>query len=344
MTRQQGHWKIAMSRLVVLILAFSSQYINATAHDTGDAFAHIGYNPYPVARYVAGTSAWKEGRRNVLDWGSGGGRLSQVLARKGAHQVVALDMNANATNAARQNLEPFSNAMAKRTRLRLFGPPGQLGYISHFDIVVSLCGALSDGTVLKSRIKTGPAMKQAVHACREGGSVIVGEVIPAKHYKEVFGLVLASAFGWNFTAEWLWNRPEWLRYFLWFWMSLPMLGAYTSIRMIILMKNIARSFLLREWRPSSIIFISLWFLRDFLRPLLAENMYVKHKMKAMRDAGLVDLKHRSSFMLYAAEPVQGSKAPFGAKLASFLFSLVFFPIARVWIFEGVRKKRDTQAP
>ena len=141
--RRQRLWNTIV--VIVLSLAFGSFTSTATAAVTngtgakpkqprdeeavGKIFSEIGYRPHSLVRYVARTHAWKEGRRDVLDWGSGGGGLSRALARQGAHKVIALDMNPHATRAAQRNLKPFPTAVARGGAFRNLWSSGTT---SHF--------------------------------------------------------------------------------------------------------------------------------------------------------------------------------------------------------------------
>lgn len=72
----------------------------------GEVFSNMCYRRKPVVSYITEPKAWNEGRRDILDWGCGGGALSMALAERGAGRVVADDLN-KAVAAANQRLRFF---------------------------------------------------------------------------------------------------------------------------------------------------------------------------------------------------------------------------------------------
>ena len=340
--------KASYTWVLVLIFGHSTRPCISKEKDVvGDIFAKfIGYQPRPMVGYIQGTKTWQEGHRDILDWGCGGGRLSQQLAMKGATKVVAVDMNANAINATRTLLKPFPQSIARGPRSFARGAPGQLGYYSDFDIVVSLCGALSEGTTGAGRIEAAEAMQQAVNACREGGLVLVGEIVERKHYKNILVMVLASTFGWSKLAPWIWNCSELQQYVLWYLMTLPFVGitgtnGLGNIPTVVIARNIARSFLDREWRASSIIFSWIWLFfpgRGIAHHLRDEYRHRYEQKMALKKAGLVNIKQSSRYMIFLFEAVRGKDASSVAKKVANRCNMVFYPGAFLLISQGEKPR------
>lgn len=72
------HHQISCQRRVFvawLLLLGASQDCHAQDTDTDDTFAKLAYRPRFMVQQVVRTKAWNEGRRNVLDWGCGAGRV-----------------------------------------------------------------------------------------------------------------------------------------------------------------------------------------------------------------------------------------------------------------------------
>ena len=133
----------------------------------------VAYRPDAVLDYIKKTEPWKEGRRDILDYGTGNGLLASRLAEAGATSVTAVDISSTAVQTAKKRLEPFPSAMARGTRPSLISPPGTIGYRDRFDTVVSYRGALSGGTTSSRRIQPfTEAMQCAVRATRDNGKVI----------------------------------------------------------------------------------------------------------------------------------------------------------------------------
>lgn len=343
-----GLVKTSYTLVLVLILGHSARPCICKKEDVvGDIFAKIlGYQPHPMVRYIQGTKSWREGRRDILDWGCGAGRLSQQLAKKGAKKVVAVDINANAIKSTKILLKNFPRSVARGARPLALGAPGQLGYYSDFDIVVSLCGALSEQTTNAVRIEAVEAMQQAVNACREGGLVLVGEIIEMKHYTNIFAMLLACTFGYSKLAPWLWNCSELVQYSLWYLIMLPFVGKTRTndlghIPTAVIAKNIARSFLDREWRASSIFFFLLWLFfpgRGIAHHLRAEYRHKGAQKMALKKAGLVNVKQSSRYMLTPIEAVRGKIATSVEKQAVFRGNLMFYPGALLLISQGEKPR------
>ena len=247
------HWVItaSCSAALLLILSYpagaaqvpmdSNTRKRAQDQDTiGKTFAQFCYRPYTVAHYIKGTSPWKDGRRKVLDWGAGGGRLAQVLAEQGAEQVVAVDLHPDAVQTANALLEPLPHAQAVHPTSttgwidsicvwrRTPGREYSIRYRSKFDIVVSFCGAFSLGTLSRCHYLSDKpptlkqALQQAVRACRRGGCVVMGQGLQVDHVINLAGLALACGIGW---ARGHMGRPEdkflpwWVTFAFWQFMS-----------------------------------------------------------------------------------------------------------------------------
>ena len=170
--------------------------------------------------------------------------------------MIALDMNPHATRAAQRNLKPFPNAVARGGRFAIFGPPGRLPiFSSKFDVVVSYAGALSYGSTSEPRVSPSQAMQLAAQSCREGGSVIMAQFFTITSYRQFLALVLAGIFAWNSKSNWLWSLPWWKQCMVWYSASIPLFSLETTLLDFLLMKNIARSCMLRKLRPSSAIIL-----------------------------------------------------------------------------------------
>ena len=118
-------------------------------------YAHSwAYRTGPVVKYIESTKPWKQGKRDILDYGCGGGALAVRLAEKGAGNVVAVDIDQNSVNVASRRLQscPLATARGDNAVARFLGGDfrGIIGYLSAFDIVVSYRGALNDGTVARN--------------------------------------------------------------------------------------------------------------------------------------------------------------------------------------------------
>ncbi|CAB9504286.1 expressed unknown protein [Seminavis robusta] len=279
----------------------------------GNWFSEIGYRPDPVARYITQTAPWRNGRRKVLDWGCGGGGLSRALAEKGADHVLAVDMDVDATAAAQQTLEPFPNAMATGPCL----DQGHISYSCQFDIVVSSAGALSFFTTDAPRLPMVHAWKQAVQACREGGIVVVSQGLKSWNFRMLALLVLSSGIGWHVKDPLLWDGQWWFEVAFWVGLANPFLRQSEDSRLAlsigysivgsIVSQNIARSFMLRRWRISSIMSAGCVAL-EFLRMLWREKRFVNQLKQQMRNAGLRDVKHCHRLVFPVTEPIAGWRA------------------------------------
>lgn len=127
---------------------------------------HLSYRVGPVLEYIQQTKAWKHDRRDVLDWGAGGGLLASYLANEGAGAVVAVNMDPVAVQAAKRRLAPFPHATSIQS-----SNENDLPIIikQQFDIILSYQGALS--------LKGDRYQKLCVaaKACRNGGSIIIAQ-------------------------------------------------------------------------------------------------------------------------------------------------------------------------
>jgi SAM-dependent methyltransferase len=326
--------------------------------EVGDFFGQVGYWPHSMVVYVTRTKPWKEGRRQVLDWGCGGGSLSRALAQKDADRIVAVDMNEKAIEQTKRNLCAFPNACARGPRGYNFlvrfplspACPGQLGYSSQFDIVVSLKGALSDGLTDQPRIPPAGAMQQAVKACREGGSVIVGDFLNNTWYLKAIALLLAGMFGvWHIgAADSFFNRGAVMaacslesighQYVFWSLMSLLIVGGKNaSVQLAFAMLEIARSSITGRWGPISLLCALYYGLRVCMRVVGGKIIVAQYK-QLMEQAGLVNVTHSTRFMPIATSPT-ASRSPSGAKAKMLYFAqnLLQYPTGTMLhIFEGQR--------
>lgn len=321
--------------LTVLAVARPSEG-KGTEDLCGNVFGNIlGYRPSPMVRHIQRTIPWREGRRDVLDWGCGGGRLSQALAAKGA-SVIAVDMNAVAINSTMQLLENYSQAKVRGPRV--FGVPGQLGYKSNFDIVVSMSGALSDGTAMADRIAPTEAMKQAVAACREGGLVMIGEVVKLSHHSHILCVALACLVG-RFLPPWLWNRADYLKVIFWYLTAMPFVDPKFGYQVLAIGigSSIAKSFYDQHINRTAIVTLLVLLLgpwHGLLARRRAWHRYDTAKKSALKAAGLVNVKCHSFPMLRPCQALKGKAASPEEKLAAFLCNRQMFPNARMLIFEG----------
>lgn len=269
----------------------------------GYFFSSVGYRPHAMVRYIARTSAWKEGRCTILDWGCGGGGLSQALVQKGAQKVVAVDMSATAAKAAQRNLEPYAkNVTVER---RFLCPPDWRPFDKKFDLVVSFMGALNEGTSTdEAQIDSTFAMELASEACREGGLVIVAHVLDVVPYVETLAVALAGIAAWLFEMKWLWNRSDVEQYMFWVATAFPLLGFrlwFTPLAM----GYVAESVQLRQWRWQSVFvgLIQTW--RCFRRGK-AIAAVCRHSERSMELAGLTHLKRRRRILPFAFEPLDAA--------------------------------------
>lgn len=141
----------------------------------GQEFAYYrAYRTKPVVDYIAKTKLWADGKRDILDWGCGGGSLSRALAERGANNILAVDISDHAIRSASKRLESFPNTAVEKPRSIIpWHSPGTINFDSKFDIVISYRGALSRGSTEQDRIGPLSAMVNAAKACRDGGSVIL---------------------------------------------------------------------------------------------------------------------------------------------------------------------------
>jgi SAM-dependent methyltransferase len=173
------------------------------ADDIQQYFAStLSYRARPVLDFIKRTDAWGDGRRDILDWGAGGGLLARSLAENGA-KVVAVDMSDAAIKSAQSRLKPFPQATARGPRYlsQLRGIPGHVSFRSEFDVVVSYMGALSVGTTSERRLSPPWAMLYAARACRQGGSVIIAE-FPSSYDGSLSDIIFGAYIGSLVASKW----------------------------------------------------------------------------------------------------------------------------------------------
>lgn len=321
------------------LAAFSiigSGVVRASEQQMKDPFQHVCYRREPVLAHVRRTQAWKEGRRDVLDYGCGSGLLALDLAEQGAHSVVAVDLGDEAVQAANERLKHLKKAYARKPQLFAgkMGHPGRIGYNQQFDIVVSYMGALTERTTTRPKIASQSAMQCAVRATRENGCVIVAEF-----QQNVLLLYLAaslvipvSIYAPEFVANLNWWQVVLLG------VLLTRIGGLNDTTQLAPMaaRNIVNSIWMKKWRFSSIVW-SIYYVGDFffigLQTMFENRKKRSHVRAELHRAGLVDVKvaHRLLYGIYEAADKKNKIFVWVARVLNFLMS----PTMLV-IYEGTK--------
>lgn len=166
---------------------YSERLIEATHH----LFAKdVSYRVKPILDYIIQENkSWNCNRRDILDWGAGGGLLVSSLATNGATSVVAVNLDPEAVQGAKRRFQPISNAFSVQSMslneipfsnhgdANDGGEFGQQELLSSFDIVVSYAGALGDFPDRDQRLCA------ATNACRNSGSVIIAQWSPLSAFQ-----------------------------------------------------------------------------------------------------------------------------------------------------------------
>jgi hypothetical protein len=167
------------------------------------------YRRSPVVRYITNyNKAWKDGRRDILVWGSGGGgELAMALKEQGASQVTFLDSLASKSHTVGKKIQDWRWASPPLDHSTL--PPQ-----NQFDLVLSYMGALticssssnsSSSSSSSANVGTFPpnkvvgvdsrkaAMEGAFRACREDGFVLLAECDTANTLKPAMTIPILLA-------------------------------------------------------------------------------------------------------------------------------------------------------
>ena len=314
----------------------------------------IAYRPDAVLDYIKKTEPWKEGRRDILDYGTGNGLLASRLAEAGATSVTAVDISSTAVKAAQKRLEPFPSAMARGTRSSLTCPPGKsrslapgaIGYRDRFDTVVSYKGALSEGTTTAKRIQPfTEAMQCAVRATRDNGKVIAVTIwndSRLKTWLKLAYLVGVGVLAWKYEV--FHNMASW-KLDLGIYLSTLPIGGLLDVSFVIAARWVA---LLKKRldgpleMSSGLIFVSLLALWTMLRiPHDLRKSYQDEKKeyqqhhKIMTDAGLTDIKSTTKVLLFPYKKLENNNPTLNWIL--FLLNSVFYYFLDLKIYEGTKK-------
>lgn len=299
----------------------------------GVVFSNMCYRRNPVVTHITRSNkAWQEGRRDVLDWGCGGGALSLALVEQGANKVVAIDLNDKCVNAANQRLKSFPNAIAKRPQVgsKIVGLPGRIAYRNQFDLVISYMGALTDGTAGKKqqKIATRTAMDCAVRACRDDGYVIVAECATMVGLVESLMVSLFIILAPNLVKDLNW------------W-QISLLSALTSLVskdpfVPLAARNIARSIAMKKLRMSSLAW-SFHYLYIFISSLRHLWKGASNRRAEMESAGLSDIKVTRRPCFRVAEVLEATDI---SKLCALIYNAMYYP-GMVVIYQGRKQGKRT---
>lgn len=299
---------------------------------TGEVFSNMCYRRKPVVTHISRSKTWQEGRRDILDWGCGGGALSLALAEQGAGKVVAIDLNHKAVNVAKQRLKFFPNATARRPQLgsKMVGRPGHVAYRNQFDMIVSFMGALSDGTAGREqqKITAKTAMDCAVDACRDGGYVVVAECETLRGLVEPL-MVSLFTFAPNLVV------------LNWGQISLLSALAFLRFRQVeclfvpLAAREIARSIAMKKFGLSTMAWTH-YFVHKFSSLLWHLWKRASNCRAEMRKAGLHDIKVTRRLCFRVAEVLEDTSV---AKVAASVFNAKYYP-GMVVIYQGRKQGKE----
>ena len=284
--------------------------------DPVNCYSYVCYRRYPVVATIKQTAAWRDGRRDVLDFGCGGGGLALALAEAGAHKVVAVDLEDELVQAANKRLQSVPNAYARGPMLgaKLRGSPGLIAYRNEFDIVVSYRGALGRGTTTAKRIPAEKALHCAVDACRDGGTVVIAEF---SNMKKVF-LAPWMVFLFSIFAQYFIMDMAWWKLFL-----TSCLASWVCKKDLFLfpfaVRNIERSIQMKKWRASSIAWGTLYLpgvVFSVILPFFLDWLVVHSRKQEMKGAGLSNVKVKRQLIFRTFEALNSNKA-----IEAFVFRL-----------------------
>lgn len=318
--------------LLVAIAFVTTSHADDAELTTGkQVFSNMCYRRKPVVSYVTRSNAWKEGRRDILDWGCGSGALSLALAENGANKVVAIDLNGEAVNVARRRLKPFPNASSRRPQFgsRFFGLSGKIAYHNQFDVVLSYMGALTDGTTQQKKIATKTAMDCAVEACRDDGSVIVAELSKLGPLIALPTLVIAPLL---FASNKFLQSLNWWQLSLASVVSSLICGINDGLFLFFAARSVGQSIAMKKLRMRSMIW-SGCLLHSFVTSL--QSWYglwkqISDRKAVMESAGLSDIKVTTRLCFRVAEVLEATDL---SRAAAIIYNTLCIP-GMVVIYEG----------
>jgi len=296
----------------------------------GEAFSDMCYRRSPVVRHIARTKAWQDGRRDILDWGCGGGGLSLALAEQGATTVTAIDLHDKAIQVANQRLRKFPHATARRPQLgsKITGNPGQIAYSNQFDVVVSFMGALTDGTAGALKITSKTAMESAVRACRDEGYVIVAECYTVRFFAAMLILLLSIA-AHNLVGNLHWWQTDPLL------LTLSYLGCGSDVGIWVMLAARAIALDLEMTKLGIITIVGLPSFFYWLISGLKDHWERESQLRGeMKSAGLVDIRASRRLCVRVTEVLEATDL---AKLNSSILNALCYP-GMIVVYQGKKPR------